>query len=104
LASASSCQPLEDVLSRMSNKDEDAPVIRLVRQIITRPQGWRLAEILPSTSLSPDTSETTQSQPKAAPKPPPCDLHATSIGPSPNHRLIHHSSIILHHCACHIRA
>jgi type IV pilus assembly protein PilB len=31
-----SVQTLDEVLNRMSNKDEDAPVIRLVRQIITR--------------------------------------------------------------------
>jgi type IV pilus assembly protein PilB len=29
-------QPLDELLGRMANKDEDAPVIRLVRQIITR--------------------------------------------------------------------
>ena len=38
-------QPLEEVLSRMSNKDEDAPVIRLVRQIITRAVNNRASDI-----------------------------------------------------------
>ena len=38
-------QPLEQVLSRMSNTDEDAPVIRLVRQIITRAVNNRASDI-----------------------------------------------------------
>jgi type IV pilus assembly protein PilB len=38
-------QPLEEVLSRMANKDEDAPVIRLVRQIITRAVNGRASDI-----------------------------------------------------------
>ena len=37
--------PLEEVLGRMSNKDEDAPVIRLVRQIITRAVNNRASDI-----------------------------------------------------------
>lgn len=38
-------QPLDDVLSRNANKDEDAPVIRLVRQIITRAVNNRASDI-----------------------------------------------------------
>ena len=38
-------QPLEEVLSRLANKDEDAPVIRLVRQIITRAVNNRASDI-----------------------------------------------------------
>ena len=38
-------QPLEEVLSRMANKDEDAPVIRLVRQIITRAVNNRASDV-----------------------------------------------------------
>jgi type IV pilus assembly protein PilB len=38
-------QPLEEVLSRMANKDEDAPVIRVVRQIITRAVNSRSSDI-----------------------------------------------------------
>ncbi|PWU21109.1 MAG: type II secretion system protein GspE [Verrucomicrobia bacterium] len=38
-------KPLEEVLSRMSNKDEDAPVIRLVRHIITRAVNGRASDI-----------------------------------------------------------
>jgi type IV pilus assembly protein PilB len=37
--------PLEEVLSRLANKDEDAPVIRLVRQIITRAVNNRASDI-----------------------------------------------------------
>ena len=37
--------PLEEVLSRMSNRDEDAPVIRLVRHIITRAVNNRASDI-----------------------------------------------------------
>ena len=38
-------QPLEEVLSRMANKDEDAPVIRVVRQIITRAVNNRASDV-----------------------------------------------------------
>lgn len=38
-------QSLEEVLSRMANKDEDAPVIRVVRQIITRAVNTRASDI-----------------------------------------------------------
>jgi len=38
-------QSLEEVLSRMANKDEDAPVIRVVRQIITRAVNNRASDI-----------------------------------------------------------
>jgi type IV pilus assembly protein PilB len=38
-------QPLEEVLSRLANKNEDAPVIRLVRQIITRAVNNRASDI-----------------------------------------------------------
>jgi type IV pilus assembly protein PilB len=38
-------QPLEEVLGRLANKDEDAPVIRLVRQIITRAVNNRASDI-----------------------------------------------------------
>ena len=38
-------QSLEEVLSRMANKDEDAPVIRAVRQIITRAVNNRASDI-----------------------------------------------------------
>jgi type IV pilus assembly protein PilB len=38
-------QPLEEVLSRMADKDEDAPVIRVVRQIITRAVNNRASDI-----------------------------------------------------------
>jgi type IV pilus assembly protein PilB len=38
-------QPLEVVLSRMANKTEDAPVIRLVQQIITRAVYGRASDI-----------------------------------------------------------
>ena len=38
-------QPLEEVLSRLANKDEDAPVIRLVRQIITRAVNNRASDV-----------------------------------------------------------
>jgi len=38
-------QSLEEVLSRMANKDEDAPVIRAVRQIITRAVNSRASDI-----------------------------------------------------------
>lgn len=38
-------QTLEEVLSKMSNKDEDAPVIRAVRQIITRAVNNRASDI-----------------------------------------------------------
>jgi type IV pilus assembly protein PilB len=38
-------QSLEEVLSRLANKDEDAPVIRLVRQIITRAVNNRASDI-----------------------------------------------------------
>jgi type IV pilus assembly protein PilB len=37
--------PLEEVLSRLANKDEDAPVIRLVRHIITRAVNNRASDI-----------------------------------------------------------
>jgi type IV pilus assembly protein PilB len=36
---------LDDVLGRMANKDEDAPVIRVVRQIITRAVNSRASDI-----------------------------------------------------------
>src|SRR6516225_4474114 len=38
-------QSLEEVLSRMANKDEDAPVIRAVRQIITRAVNNKASDI-----------------------------------------------------------
>ena len=38
-------QPLEQVLGRLANKDEDAPVIRLVQQIITRAVNNRASDI-----------------------------------------------------------
>jgi type IV pilus assembly protein PilB len=38
-------QPLEEVLSRMANREEDAPVIRVVRQIITRAVNNRASDI-----------------------------------------------------------
>jgi type IV pilus assembly protein PilB len=38
-------QSLDEVLSRMANKDEDAPVIRAVRQIITRAVNNRASDI-----------------------------------------------------------
>ncbi|HLH52343.1 MAG TPA: ATPase, T2SS/T4P/T4SS family [Verrucomicrobiae bacterium] len=38
-------QSLEEVLGRMANKDEDAPVIRAVRQIITRAVNTRASDI-----------------------------------------------------------
>jgi type II secretory ATPase GspE/PulE/Tfp pilus assembly ATPase PilB-like protein len=38
-------QPLEEVLSRMADKEEDAPVIRVVRQIITRAINNRASDI-----------------------------------------------------------
>jgi len=38
-------QSLEEVLNRMANKDEDAPVIRVVRQIITRAVNNRASDI-----------------------------------------------------------
>ncbi|HZR16718.1 MAG TPA: GspE/PulE family protein [Verrucomicrobiae bacterium] len=38
-------QSLDEVLSRMANKDEDAPVIRAVRQIITRAVNTRASDI-----------------------------------------------------------
>ena len=37
--------PLEEILSRMANKEEDAPVIRVVRQIITRAINNRASDI-----------------------------------------------------------
>src|SRR6266446_2914563 len=40
-----SAQSLEEVLSRLANKDEDAPVIRVVRQIITRAVNSRASDI-----------------------------------------------------------
>src|SRR6266550_8828883 len=38
-------KPLEEMLGRMANKDEDAPVIRVVRQIITRAINNRASDI-----------------------------------------------------------
>jgi type II secretory ATPase GspE/PulE/Tfp pilus assembly ATPase PilB-like protein len=38
-------RPLEEVLSRMANKEEDAPVIRVVRQIITRAINNRASDV-----------------------------------------------------------
>jgi len=38
-------QSLDEVLSRMANKDEDAPVIRVVRQIITRAVNNRASDV-----------------------------------------------------------
>ena len=38
-------QSLDDVLNRMANKDEDAPVIRVVRQIITRAVNNRASDV-----------------------------------------------------------
>jgi type IV pilus assembly protein PilB len=38
-------QSLEEVLGRLANKDEDAPVIRIVRQIITRAVNSRASDI-----------------------------------------------------------
>ena len=40
-----STQTLEEVLGKMANKDEDAPVIRAVRQIITRAVNSRASDI-----------------------------------------------------------
>ena len=40
-----SAKPLEEMLGRMANKDEDAPVIRVVRQIITRAINSRASDI-----------------------------------------------------------
>src|SRR6516225_2301113 len=40
-----SAQTLEEVLNKMANKDEDAPVIRAVRQIITRTVNNRASDI-----------------------------------------------------------
>ncbi len=40
-----SAQSLEEVLGRMANKDEDAPVIRVVRQIIIRAVNSRASDI-----------------------------------------------------------
>ncbi len=40
-----SAQTLEEVLGKMANKDEDAPVIRAVRQIITRAVNSRASDI-----------------------------------------------------------
>src|SRR5438552_3432026 len=40
-----SAQSLEEVLNRAANKDEDAPVIRVVRQIITRAVNGRASDI-----------------------------------------------------------
>ncbi len=40
-----SAQPLEEVLGRLANAEEDAPVIRLVRQIITRAVNNRASDI-----------------------------------------------------------
>ncbi len=37
--------PLDEILGRMTNKDEDAPVIRVVRQIITRAINNRASDI-----------------------------------------------------------
>jgi type IV pilus assembly protein PilB len=42
---AQEAQPLEELLGRMANKDEDAPVIRLVRQIITRAVNNKASDI-----------------------------------------------------------
>ena len=38
-------QSLDEALSRMANKDEDSPVIRVVRQIITRAVNHRASDI-----------------------------------------------------------
>src|SRR6266550_988988 len=40
-----SAKPLEEMLGRLANKDEDAPVIRVVRQIITRAINSRASDI-----------------------------------------------------------
>jgi len=40
-----SAQSLDEVLSRLANKDEDAPVIRVVRQIITRAVNSRASDV-----------------------------------------------------------
>src|SRR5262249_27900200 len=42
---AAKAQTLEEVLGKMANKDEDAPVIRAVRQIITRAVNNRASDI-----------------------------------------------------------